>query len=228
MVLRRPKLSVLASLCLISGLALNGCMNPSETESNPGITTTIANPAPTAEELEESSMHLEASEVNTPVEAVTEDSACVETLEDHKCDCIPEEDSLKVANDEKHYKVVRPNGGEVIAVGTIDTIELCLFAEDEDAEFYFENMELYISVDAGRNWMMVHGYTAELGSSAHKKRILLPSTIGGVTLDSDSCLFKIQIYDQAGDPNVDFDISDGYFTIQPDVNSVKPRRYFEQ
>ena len=93
-----------------------------------------------------------------------------------------------------------PNGGEIWLVGSEQ--EILWTAEDNvgvncDSVFY--------SIDNGANWELI---AAHMGNpQSHTWTI--PNT------PSDECLIKVAVYDAAG--YSDEDISDGVFTIAPDV-----------
>lgn len=116
--------------------------------------------------------------------------------------------------DEIHFRVIYPNGGEMLRVG--DTVDIRVCSEDPDLHLLGE-AAVELSVDGGINWLAVTG-TVSLDESVLTH--VIPETYLGydennneISVDavSDNCRIRISSYTVAQD----FDVSDGTFRILP-------------
>jgi hypothetical protein len=99
--------------------------------------------------------------------------------------------------------VVRPNGGEVLGIGSTDSVRWN--ASDNVA---VDSLSILYSIDAGSSWDTISTGEANDG--------MCPWSVPN--RPSDSCLVRIIAFDPS--LNQGLDISDGFFTIGDDVNPL--------
>lgn len=134
---------------------------------------------------------------------------------DAKCDEINPDDNI-------HFRVIYPNGGEVFRIG--DTIDIRVCSEDPNLHLLGE-AAIEITVDAGVRWLAVTGsVNADESVISH----VIPPAYNGfdenfneilVNPVSDNCLIRISSYTVLED----MDHSDGSFKIIPPDVSVGVR-----
>jgi hypothetical protein len=145
---------------------------------------------------------------------------CVEG-DEMVCNCADPDDDV-------NYKLISPNGGEVWTVGQDVTIHFC--SEYTDTE-EVRNCEIALSPDNGLTWISLRNRKGWASIAPHKYKweveesVLANGPNGLQKMDLADKPLRIRIRTYYGDQNVDWDMNDEPFTIEPtSVTSVSRRR----
>ena len=123
----------------------------------------------------------------------TPSNSCLIKVADVDCDPFDISDKVFSITPLPVWQVIKPNGGEILTVGTEFEIKWI------STGYQVDSVKIQYSIDGGKNWLSIINHTANDGSYIWK----IPNT------PSDSCLVKIADIDC--DPS---DESNGFFIIK--------------